>query len=493
MDPLEDFLFAETAEGLSSRFWSREVKPVAQRIYKGAKILAKTRAAYDAYKDVKSAARRGASSLSSAQRNMVYSAKRFRSGMRKGMADFGQLERKALGLRTGSRGRSGPMPRSGPFTASKQFGRSRKKSTKFRKAKKPKKLGSALTTKRHYDDYGTIARDHCLWAGFADHGSYHRMFDIAGEAVTKVILGKMKVYPKLYDQPLAALVDASGSGVTLTLNFKRIRHGGNDELLALSVTDIGAKSFKTLASAVATHMQGASEGASGVAASADTVAYYLDSVKVFDVGTGLIVHSIQDMAQAILSINVVCKTKLQNVTVNSANNSFLDVTGLNPLVGKKYIIGDSRCRLVSEIQEHNALYDEFAESPQSRPVTGVSVINQLGVDDPLGHPPAAKAVFTNCRGVANIRMAAGAANHDVSKFSMRVSMRDFIERLYYSGMEKGTWGRQTWYCLERVFRQNGNDSISIGFNREVSMSASCTLKKAIPMLRHYDNTDAGAL
>ena len=460
-------------------------------------MLGKARAVYDAYNDVKKAARRGASSLSSAQRNMVVGVKRFRSDMRKGMADFGQLERKALGMRTGRRGRSGPMPRSGPFVAprpSKSYGRSRKKSTKFRKAKKPKKLGSALSVKRHYDDYGTMERNHCLWAGFDHHGSYVRLFDIAGEAVAKAILAKLKIYPKLYEQELG-LVTQSALGLTLEMQFKRVINVGAEELRASVIQNIGNLSFKTFSTAVGDAMQSQCEASIETGPSTDSVAYYLDSVYVHRVIDGNVIPElvIQDFADAKSQLSVISKTKMQNVTANAAGTTDLDSTGQNPLVGKKYVFADSRCRLVSEVQKHNPLYNEFQGHAAQHGVAGIQVLNQLVVDDPLGHPPAAKAVFTNCRGVTPIRMAAGAAKHDTTSFTMNLSMRNFIEKLYFSGFEKGSWGGMSWYCFERVFRQNGNDLISIGFNREVSMTGSCTLKKSVPMLRHYDNTDVGPL
>jgi hypothetical protein len=480
---------------LSSRFWSAEAKPVAQRIYKGAKILAKTRAAYDAYKDVKAGARRAARSLSSARMGV----KRTASGVRKGIRQFGHALARDVGLRrpyAGGRAKSGPMTRGGGFlkiTPSKPYSVA-KKSKKFRKAKKVTKA-KGVFAKRHFDDYGTITRNHALYVGFQSHGSYNRVWDILGEAVTKQILAKMKVYPRSYAETMGDTTQFN----RLKLTFKRVSAYGIDEEAANTIFFGPTTTFEVLATAVADQMQAHATADGTVAPNSDTVARYLhEAVAYNDASADYSRLVIKDIGDSMINLMVNQKIRLQNISLNDSGTKDLDVVGINPLSGRKYVFTNQAAKLIDTMQKTHTALDFLAQGrgtggfndgviPGNHPADGDSVFANI---------PPANQLFTNCKATAPISMAAGGMKHETTSFKMSGKLSTLVERIYYAGFDKGSWGGLTWFGFVRNYRQGSGataDQLSVGFNRDVHMMASCKFKVQKSMLKHYDNTDMGVV
>jgi hypothetical protein len=448
--------------------------------------IKKAAGAYAGYKAIKSEGKRVGKSLSRARKM----ARSYNPFTRKGRAGIGSLERKA-GFRKAKR----PPPRAGaraPYRPGLRVavGSSRRQ-LKSRKPKMP-----SMSTKRHFDDHGTVTRAHALWFGVEDSGSYDRLFDIMGEAVTRAILAKAKVYPKFYDQPLGDFFQSSGTlGTVLTLGFKRINTAGSDILFNQTIDHIEDRTFKQLADNVVDKLKTFAESTDGVL---DVQQFnYLDSFIISNSQNGDRLAYDLNMADAVISITAKSKVKLQNVTTNNSGNDDLDVVGTNPINGKRYVFNDQRARLVSTLQEYGATkYDLFESSHHDK---GVVALAALGADDPLAHPPAAKNVWTNCTGVAAVSIKAGGMSHHYQTFTVKRTIRQFVEDLAKrtAGFTRSSFGKMTWWCFERTYKQNGTgataDDISIGFNRELSMYAMCKLKKDRSMLKHYDNEDVGAI
>lgn len=361
-----------------------------------------------------------------------------------------------------------------------------KRSYKQRKSRKPIKPG--MMTKRHYDDHGTVTRAHSLWMGVEDSGSYDRLFDILGEAVTRAILAKAKVYPKLYDQPLGDFFSSAGNvGTVLTLGFKTVNTEGTDFLGNNIIENVEDKTFKTLSEAVTTFLK---TRADTTITGQGQVFDYLDSFILSNSSDGDRLAYDLNMADSMITIMCKSKVKFQNITTNTAGGDDLDVIGTNPISGKRYTFDDARARLVSQVQEHNSNYDKFEGIKKPY---GIVALDALPVDDPLAHPPAAKNVWLNCTGVAPVYIKAGGMSHHYQTYSVKRTMRQFIEDIarVTSGYTRSKFGKVTWWCFERTYKQNGTgdtaDDISIGFNRELSMYAMCKLKRDKTMLKHYDN------
>ena len=136
-----------------------------------------------------------------------------------------------------------------------------------------------------------------------------------GEAITRAILAKAKVYPKLYDQPLADFFSSSGTtGTVLTLGFKTVGTAGTDILATYTIVDVQTLTFKTLAQAVTTKIVDRAE-------QIDVTGqryYYLDSFILSNSNAGDRLAYDLNMADATLTIMAKSKVKLQNVTTNNA-------------------------------------------------------------------------------------------------------------------------------------------------------------------------------
>lgn len=461
-------------------------------------MASKAAAIREAYRDAKSLYKRGRSSLSRARNAATRTRKVIKKAMpkRKAPSWIHEIERD-IGVRKPYRKATRPAGTK-PAGWKQSRGSSMGKMSRFStKKRKPRKLGKANMVKRHFDDYGTIKRDHVLWAGFMDHGSQVRMFEIMGEAVAKAMLARIKVYPLVYDKPLNTGVN---TGTELKMAFKRVNGSGQALTFTETITGIRDMTFKEFAYQVYQKIQHAANGSYTKAPSdtSDRVAYYLYSSYFFDDVPNN--HEqrfghIENFDLAMVDINVFCKTKLQNITKNIDNSNDLDRVGVNPISGKKYSMRSQTARLVSQVQAtDDNKYDGFCQTHGGN--NGVVAIQQLGVDDALAHPPAARAVFTNCSSVQNISIPAGGTKFDSTTFRMRCTMRKMVERLYDYGIDRSSFGKCTWFCFERTHRQAETgtielNDIKLAFNREVIMSATCTLKKPMPMLKHYDNSDLG--
>lgn len=359
----------------------------------------------------------------------------------------------------------------------------------FKKAKKPLRLDTK-SVKRHYDDYGTLTRNHSLYMGFEAHGSKDRMWDILGEAVVKAVLAKMKIYPRAYDEPI---------GITpydkIELTFKRVLvPTGADELTnATALTISAASTLKSISTDMANTMSFFADATNN----ATYEAYYLDFIRVQNQAAGAAQQNliIKDIGECMVSFKSSQLIKLQNLTPNDAGTSDLDVVGTNPVSGMKYEFKNHRAKLVSEVQVLSASYDKLQENTATGFLPGFQLAN---ADDRLVHPPKARQLFTNCSGSTPIVMGPGAFKSERTSFVMKHKLSTFIERIYYGGFDKGSWGGVTWFGLERTHRTVGSTAlelnpVKIGFNRELMMSASIVLKTQKSLLKHYDNTSLGAV
>jgi len=360
---------------------------------------------------------------------------------------------------------------------------------KFRKARKPIKDKGRFAA-RNYDDYGTIERDHSLWLGFQHHGSLDRLYDIIGESVAKSILARLKIYPRSYDEPLS-----TPDYDTCDLTFTRINGlTGTDDTVGAAVT-IHGSSFKTMGNVIGNQLQYYADSSP----SATHSARYLSQIDVYNAADDSKAKmQIKDVGESIVSVKVRQKIRFQNITKNIDGNVNLDQAGLNPLRGRKYVFANYRPKLIGEIQKLSTDYDSFQVATPVNGAPGIGVMpasGSLPADDPVGHPPIAKQLFTNCKASAAISMPAGCMKNEYTSFTMTHKMKTLIERIYFTIYDKGAFGGCTWFGLEKSNRQakpsgaTNDDRIAVGFNREVHMYGKCKFAVQKSMLKHYDATD----
>lgn len=206
---------------------------------------------------------------------------------------------------------------------------------------------------------------------------------------------------------------------------------------------------------------------------------------------------VQNLDSSVMKLIAKSTVKFQNVTANTAGGHDLDVIGTNPLAGKRYTFNDARAKLIDEIKDLKPTgeYDEFGSIIHGN--YGIGALPQLGLDDPLAHPVKARSIFTNCVESANISMKAGGMSYHKGAFTLTCTLRKFVEEITTAGYSRGRFGKATWWCFERSYKQNGvgdyADSLAIGYNRELSMYAHVKLRKDKSMLKHYKNQDIGPI
>lgn len=459
--------------------------------------IKKAAGAYAGYKAIKSEAKRVGKSLSRARKM----ARSYNPFTRRGRAGIGSLERRA-GFRKAKR----PPKRVVRGRAPAAHYAVARRSRRFRKVRKPLKDRGRMVA-RNYDDYGTIERDHSLWVGFQHHGARSRMYNIIGESVTKAMLARLKVYPRSYDE----IVNSEDYN-TAVLTFERVLEGGTDSEANINVT-LHQRTFVQIANDVGDAIAGQANGDPAVAPTTDTVARYLSSIVMYNsADASKARQEIRDVGDSLVTVKCKQKIRFQNVTKNVDGNLDLDQAGVNPLRGRKYVFANYRPRLIEQIQNMHSQYDGFQVSdpvltgPTNDTAPGIGTMPVVGAvpqsldkDDPVSHPPIASQLFKNCKASAAITLPAGGMKHELTSFTMTHKMKSLIERIYFSGFEKGAFGGCTWFGFEKAYRQakpsgaTDDDRLSIGFNREVHMYAKCTFKRQKSMLKHYDASDLGLI
>lgn len=365
---------------------------------------------------------------------------------------------------------------------------STKKQGSFKKAKKIRTTPSKFA-KRHYDDYGSIERDHCAYFGFQRHGSKSRMWSIIGEAITKALLAKIKVYPRAYNE----LLEVSNYD-SIQLGFKRVAvPGGVEDELFTTITFTNITSFETLATSVSDTVK---DYAERLTATENVYAYYPFKAIIFNsAGNDFNRVYVEDLGESMIELYANQTITIKNLTPNDGGTAELDVVGVNPIVGKKYEFNNFRPKVIDTIEEQNS---ELGAFYQVDDITGVNtaftIAGAANADHMIAHPPVPRQLFTNCSKSAVVYMTAGGIKKEVTSFRMKHKLSTLIERIYYNQFDKGQFGGCTFFAFERKTRSvTGESRVKISFDRALHMSAYCKLKVKKTMLKHYENTALGVI
>lgn len=358
----------------------------------------------------------------------------------------------------------------------------------FRKGSKPNL--STKYIKRHYDDYGSIERNHSLWIGFQTHGCRERIMQIASEAMLRALLSRVDYYPSVYEQVFPD--NGSLQALKIRWTYTNLDDGtlaGTDRTYSL-----GGNTFEQVANSIRSDwMDEQTVVSQGVPTRA--VFYRNDNTSASS-ETLRVIREIEDIDKMKLKLFAKQGIHVQNLTPNDAGSSNLDVTGTNPIQGKIYEFTTPprlREQVAESYSDARALQDHLDDD-------GVRWLNNSAITDVdgiLGHPPPAGGLFTNCRKVANVAIGAGMMKHKNTLFTFKGTVLEFsqkfrVKRLNFTEGQpyKKHGGGICWFGLEQKFRA-GPDLVKIGFNRELSMIGRAEFARQRPMLRHYEQTDIG--
>lgn len=427
--------------------------------------------------------------------------------VRKRLADFGQFERKVkrqalrdLGFKYRTKRPAAKPPpakkkkrkilvlknMTPPFAVASH-------ATRFRKGKRPNI--SDKFVKRHFDDYGAIERDHSLWIGFQTHGSRERIMQIASEALLRALLSRVDFYPTVYDQTFAN----NGTIQKLVITWRHTNADTGGVVNTNKTYTLAAATFEAVAAAIRADWY----------ADDDTVyqgcpvraVFYRNDYSDPGVILDRAVREVEDLDRMKLKLFAKQVVRVQNLSPNDAGTAELDVNGTNPIQGKIYEF-TTPPKVREKLREVHGGVSKFADHLDPVGVLYLGNITETGVDGILGHPPPAGGLFTNCRKVANIRVAAGAQKYKTTLYKFEGTVEEFGQQFrvrIFAGAGGGDLmnhaykkhgGGVFWMGLEQSFRQ-GSDKVKIGFNRELSLMGRAEFAKTRPMLRHYEQTDMG--
>ena len=390
-----------------------------------------------------------------------------------------------------ARGRAMKKHRQAGYTAAKRKGpTSAKKQGSFKKAKKIRTTPSKFA-KRHYDDYGSLERDHCAYIGFQRHGCKDRMWSIIGESLTKALLAKVKVYPRSYDEPLSFNV---GFFDRLQLIYKRVSvPGGVEQEIYGTISFTNTTTFEALSQYIATDLKAKAERDDD---NDSVYAYYPITATFYKQGgDGSESFVCRDLGESIIELYATQVVTIKNLTPNDGGTSDLDVVGVNPINGKKYEFNNFRPKLIDSIEENNSFLGAFFEVDNTTGInTALAIPGVANADNIIAHPPVPRQLFTNCVRATPISMGAGGVKTERTTFKMKHKLSTLIERIYYNQYDKGSFGGCTFFAFERKTRSvTGESRVKISFDRALHMSAHCKLVVKKTMLKHYDNNAIGAI
>jgi hypothetical protein len=368
---------------------------------------------------------------------------------------------------------------------------STKKQGSFKKAKKIRTAPSKFA-KRHYDDYGSLERDHCAYIGFQRHGCKDRMWSILGEALTKALLAKIRRYPRSYDE---SAMDTNGTNFDqLFLTYKRVAvPGGAEATLDSVIAFTPTTTFEELAALVTADIKSNAERDNDLDVA---YAYYPITAMWYNTANPDYQRVIcQDLGESIIELYATQVITVKNLTPNDGGTSDLDVVGVNPIHGKKYEFNNFRPKLIDSIEEENTFLGAFHEVDDTTGVNTALAIPGVGnADNIIAHPPAPRQLFTNCARSTPISMGAGGTKTERTTFKVKHKLSTLVERIYYNQYDKGSFGGCTFFAFERKTRSvTGQSRVKISFDRALHMSAHCKLAVKKTMLKHYDNNAIGAI
>ena len=317
-----------------------------------------------------------------------------------------------------------------------------------------------------------------------------RMWSIIGEALTKALLAKIKIYPRSYTEPLSY----SDNYDRIQFGFKRVAvPGGAENEVYQDVSFTASTTFEALADLVTAVVKQHAERDDD----ADMLYAYYPFEAVF-YNSASADHNrlrVADLGESIIELYANQVITIKNLTPNDGGTSDLDVVGVNPIHGKKYEFNNFRPKLIDAIERENADLGAFYEVDDTTGLnTAMAMPGVVNADHIIAHPPAPRQLFMNCARATPVSMGAGGVKIERTTFKIKHKISTLIERIYYNQYDKGSFGGCTFFAFERKTRSvTGESRVKISFDRALHMSAHCKLAVKKTMLKHYDNNAIGAI
>tara|TARA_B110000240_G_C13482661_1_gene445985 strand:- start:272 stop:1816 length:1545 start_codon:yes stop_codon:yes gene_type:complete len=425
-------------------------------------------------------------------------ARNVTGGIRQKTDDYlSSIEKRANMPRSASRPKrvpGGKRPRVKPTMR-----RSTKKRKLKRTVKRPSKKRKVSATKYHvhrYEQEGTCnSTQPFMYVGVNDCYSRDSIWDAIADSLLRPILAKeFKFYPLQDTDKIGNMYQYSASvPCALVFDFKRVTApgsgtSGEEHLIQPLVTGTGNANalpdcymllddatydtMRQRMSYILRHWADAdnvgSNVGNGTAPLADTVAFFPYQYHVVSGADGAwstdqpqlatrVVRTGAHLGDTMIDLQFSQKLVFVNRTLaegGGVEGQNIDRLGTNPLKGKVYQFNDASPRIL----DHVDMSPAFKTLIQSSPTTGQFGMDRYqtlyhgpgGLDNHLAHPLAAKYWLKNCAKETNFFMKPGGSlTHNTTK-SIKGKLSTLIERFYYSGFDKGTFGQCTLLMFDMV-------------------------------------------
>lgn len=341
---------------------------------------------------------------------------------------------------------------------------------KFKKPKKVRKIATKYHNHR-YEQEGTCnAGQPFMYVGLNDCHKREAIWDGMADALLRPILARECKFFPLQDTDKIGNINDNSKRL-IVFDFKRVKGIAGAENLALGLAsdgdlstsriDLDDTTYEAMRAQMSTMLQYRADGTISSAPNGDSVAsypfsYHTSTSVSTTAGTiaSTVVSTFEHVGETMIDLMFIQKTMFVNRTLaegGGAPGEFTDRLGTNPLKGKLYEFGHSQPRIADHVDMSTAL----KTSIQSDPAAGIAKYTSTdAADSHLAHPLAAKFWLKNCLRESSISLAPGASKTHSTTKSIKGKLSSLIERFYFSGYDKGTFGSSSLFMFDMVHKSD---------------------------------------
>ena len=367
-----------------------------------------------------------------------------------------------------------------------------------------------------YDDNGHFSSDNCLYLVQQDYGSLSRALHMGIQALLRAALSQVHVYPAGVNLPL----DMPSDATHLVVYFRQIEShtvgapaDGHLEIPSVNNTNrvflVNGKTFKAAAEDMYTDSTVAGQGFEYM----NKNGYYPYAFKWRRDGEEQGTGKYRELGDSLITYKAKTILRVQNVSKSDYAETTTTSIYTNPVRGKVYYTSGLTPRIRDALMDNTSdpniqeyrQWHRHAVSPDldSKDAAGIHIPMTVANDDSeLNHPPNGKALFKNCYAERNVVIGAGKILLLRTSFKKTMKVADFFKTLM-TGDDELTrlhkplnFGKCSTLALEHQIRGGREatgftDTVSLGVNRELFLSAYIKLRTRVPMLSGYHNTHIG--
>lgn len=435
-------------------------------------------------------------------------------------------KRKRMGIK--ARGRKTPRRAGGgrpPTTTSARV------PSKFMVADRMSKFKKVKATKQkipksacvHYREFGQYDSEKCLWVNHEHWGSVDKLWYGISLGLAKLLLGKAGLYTgKSLEDPLigpstspteeANQNDNKSAGSYLVLEYTKEGTAGQyiKNTANIGIEDVGpspdrylsmdtvAKNIK--ASLVSNYQSPTNQkrwlsAASFKVANADARQMNIKPIYI------------QNLDDAEINVYVKSLLKFQNITLADHGVTGVDSTtdvynksaiDANPLVGRLYEASGHYANIDTELARQGAKsLDSFFGNLVTTGMTLLGHSNSHAADDigRISNIPSAPQLYGNqAVKSGKIHIAPGGMKYHQTSYTLRKTFKDLAgspfaaNPTFQNAIRK--MGRHSLFGLT-VEHKHGEDTIKLGFNREIDMGCHIKYKRCVNPLKTNYTADLG--